>query len=187
MSVSRARSWTRARASDCIHHARKFRQHAIASVLHDPAVVFLDFRIDQLAQMRPEPFVRAFLIGTHQARIAHHIGGEDRRETAGGGRSGHGSGGANSHAEFNLLRAGSANLMRPADRAGLRSEIEGQDEFHDQTVGTCCEAVPDAEFGAHRAALIIGHREKELLLSKQRREMAEAAEIGIVQLGRTSV
>ncbi|HEX3413686.1 MAG TPA: hypothetical protein VHT00_18395 [Stellaceae bacterium] len=66
-------------ASDCIHHARKFRQHAIASVLHDPAVVFLDFRIDQLAKMRPEPFVRAFLIGTHQARIAHHIGGEDSR------------------------------------------------------------------------------------------------------------
>jgi hypothetical protein len=27
--------------------------------------------------------VRAFLIGTHQPRIAHHIGGEDRSETAG--------------------------------------------------------------------------------------------------------
>jgi hypothetical protein len=36
--------------------------------------------------MRFEAFVRAFLIGTHQARIADHIGGEDRGETAGGGR-----------------------------------------------------------------------------------------------------
>ena len=31
----------------------------------------------------------AFLVRTHQARIAHHIGGEDRSETAGGGRGGH--------------------------------------------------------------------------------------------------
>ncbi|HMD67032.1 MAG TPA: hypothetical protein VKG22_10345, partial [Stellaceae bacterium] len=43
----------------------------------------------------------------HQARIAHHIGGEDRGETAGGGsRCGHGWGGDNSRAEFSLLRAG---------------------------------------------------------------------------------
>jgi K+ potassium transporter len=42
---------------------------------------------DRFAQMRLEAFVRAFLIGTHQARIAHHMGGEDRGETAGGGRS----------------------------------------------------------------------------------------------------
>jgi hypothetical protein len=33
--------------------------------------------------------VGAFLIGTHQARVAHHIGGEDRGETAG---RGHGCG-----------------------------------------------------------------------------------------------
>ena len=42
-----------------------------------------------LVQMRLEAFVGAFLIGTHQARIAHHIGGEDRGETAG---RGHGCG-----------------------------------------------------------------------------------------------
>jgi hypothetical protein len=54
--------------------------------------------------MRFEAFVRAFLIGTHQARIADHIGGEDRGETAGGGRV-HCWGGADSRAELNLVRA----------------------------------------------------------------------------------
>ena len=29
-----------------------------------------------------EPFVRAFLIGTHQARVPRHIGGKDRGEAA---------------------------------------------------------------------------------------------------------
>ena len=37
--------------------------------------------------------LRAFLIGTHQARIAHNIGREDRGETAGSGRGVHCSGG----------------------------------------------------------------------------------------------
>src|SRR5580692_2392427 len=70
--------------------------------------------------MRLEAFVRAFLIRSHQARIAHHIRGEDRGETAGGGRGGHCSGGANSRAQFNLLRAGKRQLhaapwsLRPA-------------------------------------------------------------------------
>jgi hypothetical protein len=36
----------------------------------------------------------------------HRIGREDRSETAGGGRGGHRSGGANSRAKFNLFRAG---------------------------------------------------------------------------------
>src|ERR1700751_4128685 len=36
--------------------------------------------------------VRAFLNRTHQARIAHHIRGEDRGETPGGGRGSHCSG-----------------------------------------------------------------------------------------------
>ena len=47
-----------------------------------------DLGIDQFAQMRLEAFVRAFLIGAHQARIAHHIRGEDRGKTTGGSRSG---------------------------------------------------------------------------------------------------
>jgi len=56
--------------------------------------------------MRPEAFVRAFLIGAHQARIARHIGREDRGETAGGGRRGHCSGDDNSRTELNLTHAG---------------------------------------------------------------------------------
>src|SRR5205814_4849108 len=61
----------------------------IAGGLDDAPVMLADFRIDQFAQMRLEALVRAFLIGTHQARITHHIGGEDRSETAGYGRGGH--------------------------------------------------------------------------------------------------
>jgi hypothetical protein len=74
-----------------VDHAGKFCQHAIAGDLDDAAVMLADLRIDQFDEMRLEAFVRAFLIGTHQTRIAHHIGGEDRGETAAGGRGGHGS------------------------------------------------------------------------------------------------
>src|SRR5215471_11174790 len=35
--------------------------------------------------MRLKTRVGAFFVGTHQARVARHIGGEDRGETAGGG------------------------------------------------------------------------------------------------------
>ena len=43
-----------------------------------------DLGINKLAAQRLEPFERAFLVRTHQARIPRHIGGEDRGETAGG-------------------------------------------------------------------------------------------------------
>src|SRR5262249_41371493 len=52
-------------------------QEAIAGVLHNPAPVLADLRIDQFTEMPLEPLVRAFLIGAHQARIARHIGGQD--------------------------------------------------------------------------------------------------------------
>ena len=64
-----------------VDDAREFRQQAVAGVLYDAATVLRDLRIDQFAQMRPQAFVGAFLIGAHQARIACHIGGEDRGET----------------------------------------------------------------------------------------------------------
>jgi hypothetical protein len=51
-----------------------------------------DLRIIEFEEMRFDPFVRAFLVRPHQARIAHHIGGEDRGEAAGGGCGGHCSG-----------------------------------------------------------------------------------------------
>src|SRR5271169_5164572 len=41
-----------------------------------------DLRLDQVAHMRLDAFVGAFLIGTHQARIPDHIGGEDCSEAA---------------------------------------------------------------------------------------------------------
>jgi hypothetical protein len=87
----------------------------------DAAVMLPDLRIDKFAQIRFEAFVRAFLIGTHQARIAHHIGGEDRGQSAGGGRGGHCSGGANSRVEFNLLPAVLANSLRSARRDSSNS------------------------------------------------------------------
>jgi hypothetical protein len=84
----------------------KFRKHTVAGGLDDPSAVLADLRIDPFDEMRLEALVGAFLIGAHQARIAHHIGGEDRGKTAGSGRGGHCSGGSNSRAEFNLPRAG---------------------------------------------------------------------------------
>ena len=60
----------------------KFRQQAVAGVLDDPAPVLLDLRIDQLPEMRLEPFVRPLLIRAHQARVPRHVGGEDRGEAA---------------------------------------------------------------------------------------------------------
>ena len=73
------------RAQHRVDDAREFRQHAVAGVFDDPAVMLLDLRLDQLAAMRLEAFVRALLVRPHQARIADHIGGEDRGKTAGRG------------------------------------------------------------------------------------------------------
>jgi hypothetical protein len=72
-----------------VDDAGEFREHAVAGVLDNAALVFPDLRIDQLPEMRLEAFVRPFLVRPHQARIAGHIGGKDRGETAG---RGHGSG-----------------------------------------------------------------------------------------------
>src|SRR6516164_8577960 len=41
-----------------------------------------DLRIDQLPEVGFQAFMGSFLIRAHQARIADHIGGEDRGETA---------------------------------------------------------------------------------------------------------
>jgi hypothetical protein len=37
--------------------------------------VLTDLRVDELAAMRLEALVRAFLIGAHQARVTRHISG----------------------------------------------------------------------------------------------------------------
>jgi hypothetical protein len=37
--------------------------------------VLADLRVDELAAMRVEAFVRAFLVPAHQTRVARHVGG----------------------------------------------------------------------------------------------------------------
>lgn len=76
-------------AADRIYYAGELREHSIAGVLYDAPSMLLDLRIDEIAEMPLEPFVRAFLIRTHQGRMACHVSGKGRGETA--GRS-HGSG-----------------------------------------------------------------------------------------------
>jgi hypothetical protein len=70
------------RAAHCIDDARKFHQHAVAGGLDNAAAVLGDLRIDKLAAQRLEAFERPFLVRSHQPRIARHVGGDDRRETA---------------------------------------------------------------------------------------------------------
>ena len=72
-------------AAHRIDHAWKFREHAVAGVLHHPAPMLGDLRLDQLTEMPLEPFVRALLIRPHQTRVPRHVGGEDRGKAAGGG------------------------------------------------------------------------------------------------------
>jgi hypothetical protein len=69
-------------ASDGVNHARELCEKAVAGVLYNPAPVLPDLRINQLAEMRLEPFVRPLLIRPHEARVPRHIGGEDRSEAA---------------------------------------------------------------------------------------------------------
>ena len=45
--------------------------------------MFVDLLLNQLSEMGLEPFVRAFLVRPHQARVARHIGGEDGGKMAG--------------------------------------------------------------------------------------------------------
>ena len=71
-------------AAHGVDNAGKFRQQPVAGGLDDATMVLGDLRIDQLPAMCLEAFERAFLVRTHQARIAGHIG-EDRGKTAGRG------------------------------------------------------------------------------------------------------
>jgi hypothetical protein len=45
-------------------------------------MVLRDFWLNQVSKMRSEAFVGPFLVFPHLPRIARHIGGEDRGETA---------------------------------------------------------------------------------------------------------
>ena len=78
-------------AADRIDNREKLREQAVAGGFDDPALMLGDLRVEQLPAMRLQAFERAFLVGPHQARIARHIGGEDRGETAGRGHYSSGS------------------------------------------------------------------------------------------------
>jgi len=69
-------------AAHSIDDAPEFHEHAVTGGLDDAAAVLLDLRIDEFAAMRLEAIERAFLVRSHQPRVARHIGGEDRGETA---------------------------------------------------------------------------------------------------------
>ena len=70
-------------AAYCVDHAGELRQETVADVLHGTATVLGDLRLDQLAEMRLQAFVRALLILAHQPRVAGHISGENRGKAAG--------------------------------------------------------------------------------------------------------
>jgi len=67
------------RAAHRIDDAGKFDQQAVARGLDHAAFVFVQFGIDQLAPQPPQGRQSAFLIRTHQARIAGDIDRHDRR------------------------------------------------------------------------------------------------------------
>jgi hypothetical protein len=71
------------RTAHSIDHARKLDQHAVAGGLDDAAMVLGDLRVEELAAQRFEAFEGGALVDADQPRIRRHIGGQDRRETAG--------------------------------------------------------------------------------------------------------
>src|SRR5580700_7107261 len=81
--------------------------------------------------MRLDALVGTFLIGTHQARIAHHIGGEDRGQSTGASRGDHGSGGGNSAPNLSYFEPERGNFMRSQhlclDRASPRAAAMAED------------------------------------------------------------
>jgi len=74
------------RAADRINDTGKFDQQSVAGGLDEAAAMLLELRIDELAVKGFEAVERTLLIRSHQTRVACHIGGEDRGETA---KSGH--------------------------------------------------------------------------------------------------
>jgi hypothetical protein len=72
-------------AADRIYYTGELREHSITGVLYDAPSMLLDLRVDEIAEMLSQPFMCAFLVLTHQSRVARHISGKDCGETAGRG------------------------------------------------------------------------------------------------------
>jgi len=118
-------------AAHGIHDTRKFREHAVAGVFDDPPLMLTDLWVDQFDEMRLEALVRALLIGAHQARIACHVGREDRGEMAGSGCGGHCLGGASLVHAPNLtyFERERAKFVRPRSLEAERRHPVGPNEL----------------------------------------------------------
>jgi hypothetical protein len=86
-------------------------------------VVFFDFRIGELAAMRLELIECAFLVRSHQPRVARHIGGKDRGETAFDGLS-HGF---SSRSDNSTTAAAATEQLSALGEAGWRPGGRAQD------------------------------------------------------------
>jgi hypothetical protein len=66
-----------------INNAEEFCEHAIAGVLHYPALMLPNLRIDELPKMRPQTLMRACLVRAHQPGITRYIDGKNGGEATG--------------------------------------------------------------------------------------------------------
>src|SRR5690242_15058211 len=70
------------RATHRIEDALELRQQPVARVLYGATPALLDRRFNEFPKMRFEPLVCPLLVLPHQARIARHVGGQDRGKAA---------------------------------------------------------------------------------------------------------
>src|SRR6185369_13483434 len=69
-------------AAHGIYNAGVFEQQAIACSLDDPATVFGDFRINQLSSVGLQSGQGGAVVAAHEQGIAHHVGGDYRRQSS---------------------------------------------------------------------------------------------------------
>jgi hypothetical protein len=70
----------RYRAFDGVDRARELDQRAVAHQLHDATAMLRDQRLDQLFAQRPQAGNGAGPVGAHEPTVAHHVGGQNRRQ-----------------------------------------------------------------------------------------------------------
>jgi len=70
------------RTAQGVDNAGELDQQPIAGRLDDAAVMFCNFGVDHLGAERLQPAERPFLIGSNEARVSRHIGGENGRKPA---------------------------------------------------------------------------------------------------------
>jgi hypothetical protein len=93
-STAKLPSWVVERLSRMTIAERSKRRHPAitpprspSTMSYSPVPGFTAASADLLVVIRPEPLVRGFLVRAHQTRVACHIDGQDRGETAGRGHS----------------------------------------------------------------------------------------------------